>query len=132
MVVPRIMQIMELKPDDYILAYWMASDNENNNWYMMVWKSDDKWNVEYTFRYCKDDNDDPWSGKDEKSVYNFYLNGEKKEETILETMNNLFGVIKLKYNAFNDFFLVQGDFDKFKKIASTKDYLHMKVVKTND
>lgn len=117
---------MELKPDDYILAYWMASDKENNNWYMMVWKSDDEWKSQYTFRYCKDDNDDPWNEKDKKNVYRFSFKGDLPEEIMLERMDALFEVIKLKFNEFDDFFLVQGDFMKFKEIAETKHYLHLR------
>ena len=117
---------MELKPDDYILSYYMASDKFNNNWYMMVWKSDGEWKSEYTFRYCKDDNDDPWSGKDEKNVYSATYRGDLPEEEMLKKMAKLFEFIKMEFNDFDDFFLVQGNFDKFMKIAETKDYLHIK------
>ena len=118
---------MELKPDDYILAYWMASDEDNNNWYMMVWKHDGVWHSQYTFRYCTDQNDeDPFSGKDEKKVYSATYKGDLSEEEMLNKMNALFEVIKLKFNDFNDFFLVQGDFVKFMEIAKTKHYLHIR------
>lgn len=117
---------MELKPDDYILAYYMASDKDNNNWYMMLWKSDNEWKSQYTFRYCQDDNADPWSGKDKKNVYSFSFQGDLSEEIMLERMDALFEVIKLRFNDFDDFFLVQGDFMKFKKIAETKHYLHIR------
>ena len=115
---------MNLDPDDYILAYWMASDKNDNNWYMMVWKSDGKWKSQYTFRYCK--SDDPWDGKDEKNVYSVEFNGDMSEEEILGKMNALFSVIKVRFNDFDDFFLVQGDFMKFKEIAETKHYLHLR------
>jgi hypothetical protein len=117
---------VELKPDDYILAYWMASDAYNNNWYMMIWKSNGKWHGEYTFRYCKDDNSDPWNNKDEKSRYSFSVSGDTTEDSILKNSNAMFDFIKLKYNDFSDFFLVQGDFLKFKEIAETKHYLHIR------
>lgn len=122
---------MKLKPDDYILSYYMASDKDNNNWYMMVWKSDGKWRSEYTFRYCKDDNSDPWNGKDVKNVYPVSYNGDIGEDEILAKMAVIFEVIKIKYNDFHDLFLVQGDFMKFKKIAETKHYLHIKENKTD-
>ena len=118
---------MELKPDDYILAYWMASDKQNNNWYMMVWKHNDTWHSEYTFRYCANGEDqDPWNGKDEKNVYTYKFKGEMSEKDLLKKMNDLFDVIKKRFNDFSDFFLVQGDFTKFKEIAETKHYLHIR------
>lgn len=115
---------MNIKPEDYILAYWIASDTNNNNWYMMAWKNNGKWKCEYTFRYSKDS--DPWSGKDEKNVYSLEIDSDMSEKDILKRMNALFGFIKIKYNYFNDHFLVKGDYFKFKKIASTKDYMHIK------
>lgn len=119
---------MELEKGDYILGYWIASDKDNNNWYMMVLKRNNKWHTEYTFRYHKDE--DTWSGKDEKNVYKWEIDGNKSDEEILLNINVLFNNIKERFNDFNDFFLVKGGIKKFLKMAKTKHYLHLKVEKT--
>lgn len=122
---------MEIKPDDYILGYWFASnDNDDANWYMMIWKSEGKWYGQYTFRYHKDS--DPFSGKDEKSVYSIKYGDDETEESILKNMNVFFEIIKQRFKDFSDSFMVRGTFKKFRQIAQTKHYLHIKEVKGDE
>jgi hypothetical protein len=111
---------------DYILAYWMASDKNKNDWYMVVGKRGDMWYGEYTFRYHKDP--DPHAGKDEKSRYQFSADGSLTEDEVIEKINSLFEIMKIKYNDFHDHFLIQGGVEEFMEIAKTKDYMHMKAV----
>lgn len=118
---------MELFPDDYILGYWFASNDKNDAWYCIIKRlPDGSWYGEYTFRYSK--GTDPWDDKDGKSRTAFTGDSSATEGAIIEATNTVFEVIKLKYSAFNDYFLVKGDINKFTDIAKTKDYMHMKMV----
>lgn len=119
---------MELKESDYILGYWFASDHEDNCWYKMIIKRGDKWLGQYTFRYNKEEKGekDPFSGKDEKSIYQLSIDGDVKEDEVINIVNKLWNIIKVKYNGMSDMFLVQGDISKFLEIAKTKEYLHLK------
>lgn len=116
---------MEIDEKTYILGYWIASDKENNNWYMMVCKKDGVWQGQHTFRYESGDQD-PFMGNDKKSIYNLKMEGDVPENEVIEKINYLFSIIKVKYNDFSDHFLVKGNADKFMEIAKTKDYLHFK------
>lgn len=121
---------MELDENSYILGYWHASDKDFNDFYMSVKKQKGgDWELQYTFRENKsDDYDDVFSGKDKKNVYNFTADGNTTEEKLLKEITNVFEAIKLRYTNSNDYFLVQGNSDKFLEIAKTKDYLHLKEV----
>ena len=121
---------MELKENDYILGYWFASDHSSNCWYTMVIKRGDKWLVQQTFRYNKEPEGefDPFSGKDKKNRTDFEIAGDADENSVIEKMNKIWEVIKIKYPSYSDMFLVQGDIAKFFDIAKTKHYLHMKQV----
>lgn len=115
---------MNLYPSDYILGYWIATDDKNNNWYMIIKRDKDGvWSGEYTFRYDKGTHD-VWDGKDEKSRYKISYQEGATEEEILEGVKKLFAVICMRYSAFNDHFLIRGDLAKFTEIAKTKDYMH--------
>lgn len=116
---------MELLEDDYILGYWFASDKDDNCWYQMIIKRDDKWMGQYTFRYNESaDNDDPFSGKDRKNIYSMKIKNEMTEDEIIEITNIAFELIKKRYTYFSDMFLIQGNIEKFFEIAKTKYYLH--------
>lgn len=119
---------MEINEKTYILGYWFASDGENN-WYMMVKKGKKQWEGQYTFRYHR--SDDPHSGEDEKSIYNFTAPLEESEESVIQKIEELFSIIKLKFNDYHDSFLVQGNGLKFMEIAKTKHYLHLKEAPRN-
>lgn len=123
--------MITIDENSYIVAYWFASDKNDNAWYNVLIKENDKWTWQYTFRYSKDD--DPFSGKDEKNIYKWTEPcSEKNEEQIIETLNSLFEIIKIKYNIFSDFFLVKGNAQKFMDICKTKDYMHFKEVDKKD
>lgn len=119
---------MEINEDSYILGYWFASKENHDCWYMMVKKENDKWEGQYTFRYNneEDDEDDPFSGKDEKRIYNFSIDIKMNEEQIVSKLNDIFENIKVEYNNFHDHFLVKGNAEKFMEITKTKHYLHVK------
>lgn len=109
----------------YVVGYWFASDGENN-WYCCILKNEDgEYFGQQTFRYNKGD-EDPHLGKDEKSIYKIKIDKEKTEEEIIKLINQLFEVIKLKYNDYHDHFLVQSKGNKFFEIAKTKHYFNMK------
>jgi|GEM_PF-2881992 hypothetical protein len=125
---------MELDENTYVLGYWFASDKDSNCWYMMICKKNGKWEGQYTFRYNMDKPGEEFnahSGKDKKNIYKMSWKGETPEDQLIGKVNALFEVIKVKFNDFNDSFLVQGDSTKFIEIAKTKDYMHMKCVKGN-
>lgn len=119
---------MEIDQNSYILGYWFAADNNDNCWYMIVKKGKEKWEGQYTFRYNKEETweDDPFSGKDEKNIYSFSAPLSESEDDVIEKINELFKVVKIKYNSVSDFFLIQGNAEKFMDIAKTKSYLHIK------
>lgn len=117
---------MEINEKTYILGYWFASDGENN-WYMMMTKENDEWVGQQTFRYNVDGGD-PYMSDDKKTIYNMRLKGDTPEQEVIDKINLIFEVIKLKYNDFNDKFLVKGGIEKFMKIASKKHYMHIKAV----
>lgn len=120
---------MELQEKDYILGYWFASDKDDNCWYKMIVKRDGQWIGSYTFRYNESgEHDDPFSGKDRKSVYSFTQKGDMTECAVIENANLMFEVIKAKFNDYSDMFLVRGGIPKFFEIAKTKHYLHLKQV----
>lgn len=120
--------MIEVDENSYIVAYWFASDKNDNAWYTTLLKKNDNWVWESTFRYSKG-NDDPFLGKDEKNIYRWKCPCEETtEEEIIDKLNKVFDVIKLKYNSFNDHFLVQGNGQKFIDILKTKDYIYMKRV----
>jgi len=83
--------------------------------------------VEYTFRYDKGSND-PWDEKDEKRRIAFRSPVGESEEKIMETINIIFDAIKLRYTAYNDYFMVRGDTKKFIELSKNKDYMNMKMV----
>lgn len=119
---------MILQSSDYILGYWFADDKQGNCWYMLIIKRNDEWLIQYTFRYNRDKEYEfnPFSGKDKKNVYNGSRCGAMPESEVIDATNTLFELIKLKYNNYSDWFLVQGDIGQFIKISKTKSYLHMK------
>jgi hypothetical protein len=117
---------MKIDEHTYILGYWFASDG-NNNWYMMMTKKNGEWVGQQTFRYNISPGD-PYMTDDEKSIYTMRLKGETPEQEVIDKINLIFEVIKLKFNDFNDKFLVKGNAEKFMKIASKKHYMHIKQV----
>lgn len=118
---------MELANDDYILGYWFASDRDLNCWYMMVIRRDGKWMMEYTFRYNNsNEDDDAFSGKDEKSVYTVSPKNEMTEIEMIDYADALWNFNRNIFNNMSDRFLVQGGVVKFVEMAKEKDYLHLK------
>jgi hypothetical protein len=117
--------MIELTEKTYVVGYWFASMKNNDCWYLIAIKENDKYRWQYTFRYNKDD--DPHSGKDEKHIRAFEIDAiSETEEDFIFKIDKIFEVIKLKYNHFIDRFLVQAADNKFIEIARTKDYFHMK------
>lgn len=117
---------MDINEKTYILGYWFASDGKDN-WYLMMTRENDEWVGQQTFRYNGDD-EDPYLSRDEKNISTIKIKGETSEQEVLEKLNGLFEIIKIKYNDFSDKFLVKGDAKKFMEIAKTKDYMHIKMV----
>jgi len=118
---------MEIDENSYILGYWFASDENDNCWYLMMQKKDGEWIGRQTFRY-NIEHSDPFSGKDEKEITTIKPKRDLNEEEILNIINDLFEIVKVKYNNFSDSFLVRGNAEKFMDIAKTKSYMHIKVV----
>lgn len=122
---------MEIEEDDYILGYWFTGKANKDCWYAMVIKRHDGiWLGQFTYRSHMDD--DPFSGKDKKNSYIFEVDKEKSENEVLRLFNKFFYSMKSPCDYFSDFFLVQGDIDKFMKIAKTKHYLNFREKKLND
>jgi len=117
---------MEINEKSYILGYWFANDGKND-WYMIIIKENGEWIGKQTFRYSTSDGD-PFSGEDRKSISIVKIDGKVSEKEVIEKIDGLFDIIKLKYNDFDDKFLVKGGIDKFMKIANTKHYFHIKEV----
>lgn len=114
----------------YMLGWWFAEDDEKNCWYTNIVKEKDKsgkeyWKAQQTFRYHRDD--DPFSGRDEKSITHWTMDGSAPESEVLMHMDLIFSFIKERYTKYSDFFLVRGGSDKFLKIAETKPYINMKI-----
>lgn len=112
--------------DCYILGYWFAEKKNRDCWYLIMTKKDDKWVGQQTFRKSIDD--DPFSGNDKKSIYELKLREDmpQDEEHIIKTCDEIFKSIKMEYTGYSDYFLVQGDAQKFFDIGKTKLYLHFK------
>lgn len=119
---------MEIDDNSYILGYWFASKENDDCWYMMIVKEGDNvWKGQYTFRYNKEEEneDDPFSGKDEKNIYNFTISNTSEDE-VINKMDVFFQEIKSTYNKFSDYFIIKGNAEKFIEIAKTKHYMHIK------
>jgi len=124
---------MELQEGDYILGFWFASDYNLDCCYGIVKKTNEKWIIQQTFRYNKENKEefDPFSGKDKKNIYYYEASLNKSEKSIIESMNEVFDAIKIKYRNESDMFFVRGDASKFIDIAKTKHYLHLKEIKND-
>lgn len=124
---------MELLPDDYILGYWFLSNKNHDAWYVIIIKRNNEWKGQVTFRWNKSDKyDDSFSGKDKKTIYDVSIPVDQTEEQVTEDFDKVWERIKPYYDSTQDKWLVQGNIDKFFKIAKTKEYMHIKEIKTND
>ncbi len=122
---------MKFLKDDYIIAFWFASNKNKDNAQYILIKRDNEYIFEFRMRYSK--SDDPFSNKDEKNFYSYSIDSkEKSEKEVIELINLIFvECIKNGYDDIVDHFLVHGDRMKFLEIAKTKDYIHIKTKKVH-
>ncbi len=99
----------EFNEKSYISQFWVAADYNDNNFLMFLHKGEEKWIVDYRFRYVKDDK--IWNSSDEKSFYRFGAPLTYSEDEMLEKLNQMFELISCRYQrAFSQ--QVRGGFDK--------------------
>lgn len=121
---------MEFKKDDYILAYWFAADKDGNDWMITVIKRDNEWIAEYRFRYRKDEK--IFGSKDEKNYYSFKIPASEPENLVIEKINKIFEIIKLRYSECATFTEVKGDIDKFIYLLAQEKFSNIKIMKISN
>jgi hypothetical protein len=118
--------IMQLKKENYILGVWYAEKHGLGNWICTVKKGAEpnSWEGEYRFRYYKDGS--IFDSKDERS-FQCFMTKDLTEEQMKKKIEAVFEVIKMKYNDFDDYLDVRGDFMKMVEVSKNTTWMHIKI-----
>lgn len=120
---------IELTESSYIVGIWFSSDPiTGNDWLCTAIRDPEhptRFKASSRFRYVKDDK--IFDSEDEKSWADFTSQDHATEEDVIHVMELLQKEIEQGYPD-KDKIIVQGDINKFFKLAAGKPWMNMKQV----
>jgi len=117
---------MKLEECDYILGCWFAENDKGDNWLMTIKRVKDKskdWEMEYRFRYKKDDK--IWGSSDKKNWYGGIIRNQSEKE-IIDTATQAHEIIKKRFSRVSKYVEVKGDLKRFAYLMAQEDWCNMK------
>lgn len=110
---------IELKTGDYFLGCWTLH-SPIRNWLAIIVKRDDRWLIQYRFRYFKDDKIGTDS-KDERKFFAVSCDGDTPESKVIDNLRTIMATLKAAgFGSQEESVLMQtSDFEKAMELMNT-------------
>jgi hypothetical protein len=118
--------MIEMNQDDYVLGMWFCpSVAEDMDWLGIAYRRDDRFVLDYRFRYYDPTSVDPFDGKDTKSWFTIRFDEGTDEDEVFRAVNVVLEELR-RSGLFRgvDSTIVLGTWDDLITSASGRGYLH--------